>query len=61
VNAFIRHNGAAIREISLYMGAYFVYVLPKGLVHSDTRAEGLVNGEIRQTILHGWVSVILAR
>lgn len=27
------------------MGAYFVYVLTKGLVHSDTRAEGLVNGE----------------
>ncbi len=45
MNAFIRHNGAAIREISLYMGAYFVYVLTKGLVHSDTRAEGLVNGE----------------
>ncbi|MQF87814.1 MAG: phosphatase PAP2 family protein [SAR202 cluster bacterium] len=45
MNAFIRHNGAAISEISLYMGAYFVYVLTKGLVHSDTRAEGLVNGE----------------
>ena len=27
------------------MSAYFVYVLTKGLVHSDTRAEGLVNGE----------------
>ncbi len=45
VNAFIRDNRAAISEISLYMGAYFVYVLTKGLVHSDTRAEGLVNGE----------------
>ncbi len=45
MNTFIRDNRAAISEISLYIGAYFVYVLTKGLVHSDTRAEGLVNGE----------------
>ncbi len=43
--SFIRDNRAALSEISLYVGAYLVYVLTRGLVHSDTRAEGLVNGE----------------
>ncbi len=43
--SFIRANRDAFSEISLYIGAYFVYVLTKGLVHSDTRAVGLVNGE----------------
>lgn len=43
--SFIRANRAAFSEISLYFGAYFVYVFTRGLVHSDTRAVGLVNGE----------------
>ena len=43
--SFIRANRAAFSEISLYIGAYFVYVFTRGLVHSDTRAVGLVNGE----------------
>lgn len=42
---YIRDHRGALSEISLYIGAYFVYVLTKGLVHSDTRAVGLVNGE----------------
>ena len=41
----IRRNRAALSEISLYTGAYFVYLVTRGLVHSDTRAVGLVNGE----------------
>ena len=41
----MRDNRAAISEISVFIGAYFVYVLTKGLVHSDPRAVGLVNGE----------------
>ncbi len=45
MNTFIRDHLGALREISLYIGAYFVYVFTKGLVHSDTRAVGLVNGE----------------
>ena len=43
--SFIRSNRSGLSEISLYIGAYFVYVLTKGLVHSDTRAVPLVNGE----------------
>ena len=42
---YIWYHRGALTEISLYIGAYFVYVLTKGLVHSDTRAVGLVNGE----------------
>lgn len=45
MTTFIRDHRGALREISLYIGAYFVYVLTKGLVHSDPRAVGLVNGE----------------
>jgi|TARA_B100000809_G_scaffold62766_1_gene59523 hypothetical protein len=45
VISLIRANRAALSEISLYIGAYFVYVFTRGLVHSDTRAVGLVNGE----------------
>jgi hypothetical protein len=41
----IRSNRAALSEISLYVGAYIVYLVTRGLVHSDTRAVGLVNGE----------------
>jgi len=41
----IRNKRAAINEISLYVGAYIVYLVTKGLIHSDTRAVGLVNGE----------------
>jgi len=41
----IRNKRAAISEISLYVGAYIVYLVTKGLIHSDTRAVGLVNGE----------------
>ena len=41
----IRNKRAAISEISLYVGAYIVYLVTKGLIHSDTRVVGLVNGE----------------
>ena len=40
----IRDKRAALREISLYIGAYLVYLVTNGLVHDDTRAVGLVNG-----------------
>ena len=40
----IRNRRAAISEVSLYIGAYLVYVFTIGLVHADTRAVGLVNG-----------------
>ena len=36
---------AALGEFSLYVGAYVVYLVTRGLVHSDTRSVGLVNGE----------------
>jgi len=45
VISFIRDNRAPLGEVSLYIGAYFVYLLTRGLVHSDPRAVGLVNGE----------------
>ena len=45
VISFVRDNRAALGEISLYISAYFVYVLTKGLVHSDPRAVGLENAE----------------
>lgn len=45
MSSAIRNNRAAISEITLFIGAYFVYLVSKGLVHSDTRAEGLVNGD----------------
>ena len=45
VISFIRSNRSGLSEISLYIGAYFVYVLTKGLVHSDTRSVAVVNGE----------------
>lgn len=41
----IRDKRAALIETSLYFGAYLVYLATRGLVHSDTRAVGLVNGE----------------
>ena len=41
----IRDRRAALSEISLYVGAYLVYVVSKGLVHNDTRSVGLVNGD----------------
>lgn len=40
----IRDRRAALIEISLYVGAYLIYLVTKGLVHADTRATGLVNG-----------------
>ena len=40
----IRNKRAAISEISLYVGAYIVYLATKGLIHSDTRVVGLGNG-----------------
>ena len=43
--SFIRNSRTALREIVLYGCAYLFYLLTRGLVHSDTRAEGLVNGE----------------
>ena len=43
--SFIRDNRTPLGEVSLYIGAYFVYLLTRGLVHSDPRAVGLVNGE----------------
>ncbi|MEE8465270.1 MAG: phosphatase PAP2 family protein [Dehalococcoidia bacterium] len=41
----IRDKRAALSEISLYAGAYLVYLFTDGLVHADTRTVGLVNGE----------------
>ncbi|MCI0902941.1 MAG: phosphatase PAP2 family protein [Chloroflexi bacterium] len=41
----IRGNRAALSEITLFIGAYLVYLLTNGLVHADTRAVGVVNGE----------------
>ncbi len=41
----VRERRAALGEISLYVGAYVVYLLTRGLVHGETRAVGLVNGE----------------
>ena len=41
----INGNRAALAEIVLYIAAYFVYLLTRGLVHDNTRAVGLVNGE----------------
>ena len=41
----IRGNRAALSEISLFIGSYLVYLVTKGLVHADTRAVGVVNGE----------------
>ena len=32
-------------EVALYIGAYLVYLAPKGLVHEDVRAVGIENGE----------------
>ena len=45
MNSAIRDNRAAFTEIALYLGAYVGYLLTRGLVHADTRAVGLVNGE----------------
>jgi hypothetical protein len=45
LSSAIRDNRAAISEIALYLGAYLVYLVTRGLVHSDARAEGLLNGE----------------
>ena len=36
---------AAFGEFSLYVGAYVVYLVTRGLIHSDTRSVGLVNGQ----------------
>lgn len=44
ISAF-RDKRAAISEISLYIGAYLVYLFTNGLVHADSRAVGLVNGD----------------
>ena len=41
----IWHHRTAFGEFSLYVGAYVVYLMTMGLVHSDTRSVGLVNGE----------------
>jgi len=41
----IRRNRTALSEIALYVGAYIVYLVSRDLVHSDARAEGLINGE----------------
>lgn len=40
----IRDKRAALSEISLYIGAYLVYLVTNGLVYADSRAVGLVNG-----------------
>ena len=45
LNSAIRNHPAGIREVALYLSAYIAYLVTRGLVHSDTRAEGLVNGE----------------
>ena len=41
----IRERRAALGEVSLFIGAYLVYLLTNGLVHADTRSVGLVNGD----------------
>lgn len=41
----IRGKRAALREVSLYVGAYIVYLLTNGLLYADTRAVGLANGD----------------
>ena len=41
----IRDRRTALGEISLYVGAYLVYLLTNGLVYADTRSTGLVNGD----------------
>jgi len=41
----IRDKRAGLIEVSLYVDAYIVYLITRGLVHSDARAVGLVNGE----------------
>ena len=41
----IQDRRGALSEIVLYVAAYLVYLMTRGLVHSDARAEGLVNGE----------------
>ena len=43
--ATIREKRTALGEISLYVGAYLVYLVTNGLVHSDTRTVGLANGD----------------
>ena len=45
MSSAIRDNRAAISEIALYLGAYIFYLVTRGLVHSDARAVGLINGE----------------
>jgi len=45
LSSAIRDNRAAINEIALYLGAYIVYIVTRGLVHADARAVGLINGE----------------
>ena len=44
VISVIRDKRAALSEISLYIGAYLVYLVTNGLVYADSRAVGLVNG-----------------
>ena len=39
------NHRAALNEIALYLGAYIFYLVTRGLVNSDTWAEGLTNGE----------------
>ena len=45
MSSTIRDRRAVLGEISLYVGAYLVYLVTKGLVHADARAVGLVNGD----------------
>ena len=40
----IRDRRAALIEISLYVAAYLVYLVTRGLVHADSRTVGLDNG-----------------
>ena len=47
-----------IGEISVYLGAYLVYVYTRGLVHSDTVATGLVNGK-RLVSFQDWLGVLV--
>ncbi len=54
MNTFIRDHRGALSEISLYIGAYLVYLLTNGLVHADTRAVGLVNGDKIVSLEKNW-------
>ena len=52
--AAINARRAGIGELSLYVGAYLVYLATKGLLHSDPRAVGLENGDKLVSLQRDW-------